>query len=381
MPTGDIGAVIDTLEFDTINSADPAVAQVNASIYAVAYYHPGGSAYIKTFEINAAGQITDAVIDTLTLDTACYFRPNIIKVATGIFAIAYEGPDNDGWVKTVAIDSAGQITDTVVDSLEFDTVRATKPVICNVYGDYFAIAYRDNNNDGKLVIVQIDSAGAIPATITDSWVYDTVYCYEHDIIKVTDGIVAILYRDNISDGWVKTVGVSSSGIITESIIDSLQFEPGICTLPRVCKCLGTVFAVCWKDADDDGQVGTFQITSAGAISNARIDILEYEILAAYTSCPIHMGEGVVANSYQAGGADGWLKTVAIDSAGQITDTIIDSLEWDTHTGQSPFLFHVTGNIWAVAYTGQDADGFIKTFDIETPAVERPHHLAMMGIGP
>ncbi len=47
----------------------------------------------------------------------------------GIFAIAYEGEASDGFLKTVEIASNGQITDTVIDTLEFDTSATFTPDI------------------------------------------------------------------------------------------------------------------------------------------------------------------------------------------------------------------------------------------------------------
>ena len=67
------------------------------------------------------------------------------------------------------------------------------------------------------------------------------------------------------------------------------------------------------------------------------------------------------------GADGFLKTVEISSAGAITDTVVDTLEFDTVNGVAPDLIHVSGNIYAVAYQGDRDDGFLKPVRYHLPA--------------
>ncbi len=58
---------------------------------------------------------------------------------------------------------------------------------------------------------------------------------------------------------------------------------------------------------------------------------------------------------------------ATDSIGQITDAVIDTLEFDTNTGAAPDIVPVSGDVYAIAYQGQGSDGFLKTVEIVTNA--------------
>ncbi len=107
-------------------------------------------------EIDTDGQITNSVIDTLEFDTSDGYEPKIISVGGDVFAIAYRGPNDDGFLKTVSIASDGQITDTVIDTLEFDTSDGFEPDIISVSGDIYGIAYRGANSDGFLKTVEIN---------------------------------------------------------------------------------------------------------------------------------------------------------------------------------------------------------------------------------
>ncbi len=107
------------------------------------------------------GQITDTVIDTLEFDAVKGKTPNIIPISGDVYAIAYEGSGIDGFLKTVTIATDGQITDTVIDTLEFDTSTGREPNVIPISGVY-AIAYRGSGDDGFLQTIEITTSGQLP---------------------------------------------------------------------------------------------------------------------------------------------------------------------------------------------------------------------------
>jgi len=155
-PDGQIGnSVIDTLEFDTGDGYEPCIIHISGNIYAVAYRGPGSDGYIKTIEISTGGLITDTVIDSQVFESGQGYEPSLLHIGGNVYAVAYRDSVNDGWVKTWEIQINGQITDTVIDSLEFDTANGYEPDIINVATDVYAIAYRGTNADGFVVTVGI----------------------------------------------------------------------------------------------------------------------------------------------------------------------------------------------------------------------------------
>ena len=119
------------------------------------------------------GSITDTVKDTLEFDANQGLEPDIIHVSGDVYAIVYRGPGNDGFVKTVEIATNGQITDTVIGTLEFDATEAREPNIGHVSCDIYAIAYRGSGRDGFLKTVQISDNGTIGDTVIGTLEFDT----------------------------------------------------------------------------------------------------------------------------------------------------------------------------------------------------------------
>jgi hypothetical protein len=162
--TGNINGVIDTLEFDTSSGYEPDMTHVDGDVYAIAYRGPGDDGFLKTVEIATDGQITNTVIDTLEFDTLSGFEPDIIHVNADVYAITYRGPGDDGFLKTVEIATDGQITNTVIDTLEFDTSSGFEPSIIHINANVYVIAYRGPNSDGFLKTVEIATDGQITNT-------------------------------------------------------------------------------------------------------------------------------------------------------------------------------------------------------------------------
>jgi len=73
-------------------------------------------------------------MDSLVFDSTQGAAPNIVNTSNGFYAIAYMGDTDDGFLKVVEVDTNGQITDTVIDTFEFDTLYGNNPDIIELHG-------------------------------------------------------------------------------------------------------------------------------------------------------------------------------------------------------------------------------------------------------
>ncbi|HEY82272.1 MAG TPA: DNRLRE domain-containing protein [Dehalococcoidia bacterium] len=358
--------VIDALEFDALRGKTPAIIPISGDIYAIAYGGNGDHGYLKTVQIAASGQITDTVIDTLEFDTQRGLEADLINVSGDIYAIAYRGGGDDGFLKTVEITSSGNITDTVIDTLEFDTLRGLEPDIINVSGDIYAIAYRGDGDDGFLKTVEITSSGNITDTVIDTLEFDTLRGKTPAIIPISGDIYAIAYGGDGDDGFLKTVQIASNGQITDTVIDSLEFDPLKGLEPDIINVSGDIYAIAYRGDGDDGFLATVEIASNGQITDAVIDTLEFDTLQGKTPAIVPLSSGTFVIAYWGDGDDGFLETVAITPSGRICQTLLESPEFDTVRGKSPDIINISGDVYAIAYTGGPTNsdhGYLKTVDI------------------
>ncbi|MCA9388441.1 LamG domain-containing protein, partial [Candidatus Berkelbacteria bacterium] len=360
-PVGQIQPVnLDSLEYDTLTGLNPSAIKISNSVIAIAYTGDGSDGFIKTFAIDSAGSILSN-IDTLEFDTVAGLEPNITHVANDIYAISYRGPGNDGWLVTIEISTTGDIGSAPIDSLEYDPLDGFESKIVAVDTDTFAIAYRGTGVDGWLVTVDISATGDISSAVVDSLEFDPVEGREPEIIKLDADTFAIAYRGVDTDGWLATMDISSSGIISP-LLDTFEFDPVEGREPDIVKVGSDKYAIVYRGPGSDGWLATIGIGSAGTIDTVLTDSFEYDPAQGTEPSITGLSGGIYTIAFTGPGSDGFVSAISIDSAGSI-GAIIDSFEHDPTSAVDSELFHIDANIFGIAYAGSGSDGFLTTLDI------------------
>ena len=314
-------------------------------------------------------------IDSLEFDTSQGSRvSSILHIAGDVYAIAYRGPGYDGWLKTFDIDSEGDI-EPVIDSLEFapDTT-IYQSEIRHVAGDIYAIAYADyGNGEGRIVTVEIDSAGNIRDTLVDGPnAFSTSIGYDLDFIKVASGMFAVVHYGT-GGSYVRSIGIADDGTIDATETDSLEFDEGSAVGDgfNIIHVAGDFFAIAYEGYGtgvplrDSLMLKTVEISSAGIIPPAVTDSLELEQqrnLPFPSIC--HVSGDIYAIAYSRAG-NGWLKTVSIDSSGNIDAAAVDTQEFETDACLNASLVHVASDLFAIAYRCSSDFGRISTIEIDS----------------
>ncbi len=366
---GDIGSinktVIDRFDFDGAYCNTPDMIHVSGNIYAIAYNGPANDGFVKTVEIALDGSITNSAIDTLEFDTSDCYNPNIIFVSNNIYAIAYRGPSNDGFIKTVSIASNGDIGNSVIDTLEFDTSDCYEPDITFVSGIYYAIAYRGPASDGFLKTVTIAANGDISNAAIDTLEFDPSNCYEPDIIYISPTYFAIAYRGVSNDGFLKTVTIAANGDIGNSVIDTLEFDTSDGAYPYIMNISGNTYAIVYTGSSSDGFIKTMTISGVGDISNSVISSFEFDPANGQEPQIIHIVGNTFAIAYDGPQNDGYLITLPIEPNGTIPGTITDTFEYDTSNGYFPDIVAISEGIVAIAYDIPSSRGKLVTIGVNT----------------
>jgi hypothetical protein len=308
------------------------------------------------------GEIADTVIDTLAFDSSNCYLPSLIKVSDNICAVAYRGKSNKGYLKTMSIAASGDIGNSVIDTLTFSNSQCSEPDIVHISGNVYAVAYRGNRDRGYLITVSIAANGVIGNSVIDTLQFDSTG-YEPNVIQVSGTTYAIAYRGSSTRGYLKTVSIAANGTIGSSVISTLTFDTSTCYTPSITQASGTTYAIAYTGSGNDGFVKTVAIAPNGQISNSVIDTLEYDTSDSYYPDIIYISGNTYAIAYQGSNNGGFVATVAIASNGQINNSVIDRMEFDDASGQEPRIIHVTGDVYAIAYTGSGNDGFLRTINI------------------
>lgn len=380
MAEGDIGAPVDTLIWNALGVLQPRAVHVSGNVFAFVYEEYDDRGMVATVSIDTEGNIAAAIIDSLLYESTTMEWPDIVHVSGNVFAIVHSGVDTDGFLRTVTINTDGSIDDTEIDSFEFETVNCGRPKIFHIAGATFGITY-GKNNTGKLVTVEIAANGTITDPVLDTLVYDATGCSFSNPIKIDNNIFAIFYNRTNGPGRVVTLTISDAGAITDTAIDSLEIDAGVVLTSDVCGVGTGIYAYAYVKSDYKNYMASVDIDAAGNIGSVK-DTLNFEPTESYITRVeiLRISDTIVCVAYTGPGSDGFMKTVEIDSAGNITDPVLSTLEFDTVKGGDPSLIHIAGDIYAVFYYGETDYGTIKTPTILTPTAGRIQYLPIMGIG-
>ncbi len=272
--------------------------------------------------------------------------------------VVYTDSSNDGWVQTIELGSDGGIVG-ILDTLEFDPSFCNNPNLIHVSGSIYAICYRGQDSDGILKTVQIAANGSINDTIQDNLVFDSDDCFDPDIIHISGGVYAVCYRGDDEDGFLKTVEILPDGNIT-AVQDSLEFDTDKAKAPDISHISGDIYTIVYNGKDDDGFLKTVEIVANGAITDPVNDTLEFDTNNGKDPDMVHVSGDIYAIAYEGQDQDGYLKTVEIEENGDINNTVIESMIFDGDKGTEPDIIHVSGSIYAIAYSGAGDAGNVIT---------------------
>jgi len=357
--------VVDSLTFDATNSADASVINIAGNIYAVAYTGAAGDGFVTTMQVGTDGQIGDAVIDTYEFEGANGATPDIIHISGDVYAIVYSGVGSDGFIITLSIATDGTITHSIIDTLEYDVIFGGDAEMIHISGDIFAVVYQGDAADGYIATVEISTAGAITDVVVDSFEYDVIRGVNPDIINISGNIYAIAYSGEGSDGYVTTLEISTAGAINTTAIDVLEFDATMGDDPYIFAISGDIYGIAYSGVGVDGFVATIEVSSAGVITNTVVDSFEYDVNRAVTPSVQSIGNNIYAIAYEGDAGDGFLQTVRVSTAGAITTTTLDLFEFDTVGGSDTTMIPISGDYYAVVYRDPSGSGRIITVEIVT----------------
>lgn len=381
MPYGDIGSVHDTLEFDGASGEVPGVCHIAGDVYAVAYRQDPASCVLATFSINAAGDISNAVLDSWVFDDQNALDPFIILSSPNRVAIAYNCNTANRLIVTIAVADNGAITKSIIDHVTFSPAGGTYASILLTHTGMLAAFRNTADHNCPVSSVTVTSGGILGDSFLDALVIDAISNSRHRMFHVYGNVFGGTIRDNSGYGQVQTFSIAPTGAISNTPISTLLFDGAVCYYPCAVKATGNYFAILYRGPGNSGFLKIAEINQAGTITDPVVDTYEFDVLVCYPGWIIAFGLGHIAIVYRDTNGYGVIKTFLVDATGKLNSTTLDTLNFELSACYRPFIFHCAGNMYGVAYEGPAGDGFLKSIDISTPPVGRPHHEMIMKIGP
>jgi hypothetical protein len=149
---------VDKFIFATPSGTALSICHAGSDIYVLGHVRAGSYPWLTTVRISQAGDIGPSSLDDLQVLGFGCGKPQVHYISPGIIAYALRGASGDGFIYTFTIDtSTGAITATPISSLEFDTTNCDLPVIFDISHGIYAIAYTGPSNHGYLKTLGIST--------------------------------------------------------------------------------------------------------------------------------------------------------------------------------------------------------------------------------
>jgi hypothetical protein len=262
----------------------------------------------------------------------------------------------------------GDIGAAVIDSVTFLADHATQIMPRKVTDGIVAIFYRNSTLFDAIVETRaIDATGHIGAVI-NTLTYDAnMYGLCTYVQEVSHGVFISAVRTNAGVMKIYTIGIADDGTIT-GVINSLVTALSVPNVvDYMCKKPGVnLFVMAWQHGAAGCDMATFTCNDDGtgiALKNSWIAFVG----ANYTSPTVKwMSGSIFAVTYRDNATMGWIGTLTIADDGTITAALIDtqSISGATTNSHSAVL-RLLGTLVAVGYQSfATLDGIIGTYTID-----------------
>ncbi|MDC0218224.1 hypothetical protein OAJ86_04300 [Nitrosopumilus sp.] len=356
------------------------LVQVDSDTYALAHSGTGGKGYISTFTISSDG--TSIVqVNTLKHDDNRGQFNSLVHVDSNTYALAYTGDNFFGYISTFTIDSAGAITPILIQdhtnhasasaNLEHDDNQGKFNSLVQVDSNTYALAYSGNESNGYISTFTILSDGSSIVEV-ETLEHDGSNGGHNSLLQIDSDTYALAYSGHRADGYVTTFTISSDGSsITEVAGSILEHDENKGEFNSLVHVGGDTYALAYSGNESDGYISTFTIDSNGAITPILIQYhavkggsanLEHDEIQGIHHSLVQVDSDTYALAYTGTNANGFISTFTISSDGS-SIVKVKTLEHDTDVGNYNSLVHVGSDIYALAYTSGQKDGWITTFKI------------------
>ncbi|GJM09044.1 MAG: hypothetical protein DHS20C11_13200 [Lysobacteraceae bacterium] len=312
---------------------------------------------------------------------------SLVQVDADTYALAYSG-DGSTAFKTFTISADGS-TITQVQSVAHDPNEGEFYSLVQVDGDTYALAYMSNDGGGAIRgrvsfsgVIKTFTIPADGSTITQvqSLEHDAVIGEYNSLTQVDADTYALAYTGDNNDGFIKTFTIPADGS-TITQVQSLEHDTSFGRDNSLVQVDADTYALAYTGAGSDGFIKTFTISADGS-TITQVQTLEHDTLFGRNNSLVQVDADTYALAYTGDGVDGFIKTFTIPADGS-TITQVQSLEHDTVSGQYNSLTQVDTDTYALAYAGDGDDGFLKTFTIPADGstitqVESLEHDTLLG---
>jgi hypothetical protein len=357
--------LITETHFDDYFEYYPYLCHANDDIYALVFgkgsMH-GGNCILKTVDIESTGEVQDASVEELIVDTSCY-EPKVLKIAEGLVLVAYGNSIGQCHLKTYMIDDSGSITPTGQEYIQ--GTHCEEITLSQVADNVYAIAYGDDD-EGYLFTIGISELGVIDSSEIDS-VSINDKCADSALIQITDGLFILGYVGDDGD-YLQSFTIDEFGEITDTGFTNEYFDES--NDPDLVSVSEKYLAIVFEDDDENGIVKTYRVEEAGELIPTG-SVLQFEGNECQNPDIMHLYNDVYAIAYEGPNfQQSRVARIRIQDDGEIDASYVVDV-YDSDKGAEPYMMKISDYVTVFVYRQDTKPGGLSTFghlaDIKYPS--------------
>jgi hypothetical protein len=369
---------LDIVDLEEKFGYTPYVVHVAEDCYAVVSEDQAKRGILQTVRIDSRGNISSLNSTSFgDAKTSIALRPIITQMTEKMYLVAYNSRiDNSNSlyvhlrVYNISTNGSIEYTGNELAFTDYNTNTPNRPSLQKIADHLCAIAYWVPSYGGILKTFTISTNGTLNVSSVKMFHYDAVSGYEPCLVNVSSHILALAYRGASNHGILKTFNVTSIGDISDTG-KIIQFESGSGFEPCLIHISGKVFAIAYRNTDNDGSVKTFNISSNGSIVWTGKTMVFEDTAPCFDPCIIHGETDFYVIAYSTGNSGtttGYVITLKIQKNGFLVRETDSRKEFKIEGRDrcyNPVVLHLNEQLFAISFTGPtDHPGELITINIE-----------------
>ena len=268
-----VGTSSASFEFNPVNSAEPAISQIDSSHYLVAYSGTGSllTGWSQVLQINKSNWVistSSAIFKFAGTDSGSW---TISKIDLGHYLVVfYDNDQNEGWSQVLNVNTSTWAISTSSASFKFSQEdEFTYPSLSQIDSSHYLVAYGGFAGHGWSTVLNVNPSTWAISTSSASFEFNQSYGYYPDISQIDSTHYLVAYLGNGNYGWSTVLYVNPSTWAISTSSASFKFDPSMGYYPDISQIDSSHYLVAYQGASYSGWSTVLNVnTSTWAMSTS-----------------------------------------------------------------------------------------------------------------
>lgn len=381
MAIGDIGSSIEVYEFQDTYGRHPFIEEVKEGQFCVGYTDPDNHGACKSFDITAAGDISEPASNHLVYTTLAHaFNDACLRPDNNIVFV-FQGPGGSLNFECVRVAADGTIDQNAAHHVATEANGCSEFNIVHQRGNVVACCHDHPAGVAYVTTVGVSTVGAVSDPRLDRFELTPVINTYPQCVRVNDGVVLAVWRHNDNKIWARTVNVAADGTMTATAQAAVKVGDISAIRPSIQMLTDSWAIVAVEESGQDCFLIAFQVDAAGIITIPANNTHQVNTGKGIKPKLVVLDDDVVCIAGHTSGNVEELSTVQVTTADPVVWSNLDAKSFTGLNRQPWNILLSSYSVVAISFFDGSDHGKIETHEVESGGLVLGEHELILGIGP